>query len=205
MRRFFTRPIVVFLTVSVVLHLALLFALPLKMSVRSHVRQRYFDVDLVKPPPPRIKSVSPLKKFSQPVKPKKKSRQNMKQFKSAKKRSSSATVVQTEKEATVSLFADDNQYGSYLAHVRFKIDSVWQYPPTARERGIQGTLTLRFSIARTGRLADIKLIDSSGKSLLDSEALRTIHEAAPFSAFPKDFSIAKLNILATFAYQFGKD
>jgi len=108
-------------------------------------------------------------------------------------------------EATVSLdlvHDSDARYQSYLGHLRSKIGSVWQYPQAARDRGLNGTVTVRFSIARTGRLEALSIRSTSSHPLLDEEALRTIRAAAPFQPFPREFTIEKLNVLASFEYEF---
>jgi protein TonB len=113
-----------------------------------------------------------------------------------------------EKEATVTLYTDDKKhakYSSYLAHLRYKIDSLWEYPSLAKEKRIEGELTLRFTIRKNGSLIEVKLLESSGQQVLDQEAFRTIHDAAPFKPFPDNFLISRLNVLATFKYQFSAE
>jgi protein TonB len=110
------------------------------------------------------------------------------------------------REATVSLDRPgdaDAQYLSYLGHLRSKISSVWQYPPEASAQGLTGTVTVRFSIARSGRLTGLRVTNGSAHQLLDDEALRTIRAAAPFHAFPQEFTISRLNVLASFEYEFS--
>lgn len=111
-----------------------------------------------------------------------------------------------KREATVSLNRhtdDDMQYRSYLGHLRSKINAVWEYPLAARNKGLNGTVTVRFTIAENGRLEALTVKENSPHTLLDNEALRTIKAAAPFLPFPSDFSIEKLHVLASFEYEFS--
>jgi protein TonB len=110
------------------------------------------------------------------------------------------------REATVSLdrMSDsDVQYRSYLGHVRSKIGAVWEYPPSARDKGLYGVVTVRFTIARNGRLQALTVKNKSPYKLLDDEALRTIRAAAPFEPFPSEFKIETLHVSASFEYEFS--
>jgi len=110
------------------------------------------------------------------------------------------------REATVSLdrlSEDDAQYRTYVGHLRSKIRSVWVYPPEASDKGLNGTVTVRFSIARTGSLQGLTLIKNSPHQLLNNEALRTIKAAAPFLPLPPEFNIDTLNVTASFEYEFS--
>lgn len=109
-------------------------------------------------------------------------------------------------EATVSLDSlhdADVRYRSYLAHLRSKIGSVWQYPAEAREQGLAGVVTVRFTLARNGSLESLAMSSNSPHPLLDNEALRTVRAAAPFKPFPSAFTIQKLHVLASFEYEFS--
>jgi TonB family protein len=210
---FNTHPFLSFLTVSIAIHFAIFSSIPIKNVSRNHFQQEFFEVDLVPPlplSPKEIKAPPNITKNSESVtssrlsKPAKKLNSG-KAFRENK--SSEFFLRKTEQEATVSLDANDKKhpkYSSYLDHLRYKISSVWQYPALAKKQGIQGELTLRFSIGRNGRLIGVKLLDPSGHSILDQEAMRTIHIATPFSPFPEGFNISKLNVLASFTYQFTK-
>jgi len=198
----------VFLIISVMIH-ALLLCIPLASSVvpkQTVPQNRLFAVELLvpeletkdivredtpeaspalsvpSPPKSSIKEKNPTPQLKKPLKPQ-------------------------AREATVSLDRmsnDDAQYRSYLGHLRSKIGAVWEYPSAAREKGLNGVVTVRFTIARNGSLKALTIKKESLHRLLDNEALRTIRAAAPFLPFPSEFSIEMLHVLASFEYDFSE-
>ena len=109
-----------------------------------------------------------------------------------------------KKEDTVELSTTEFKYISYFAKLKRQIEAVWNYPQESRYRGEQGQLFLVFTIRSNGDLENIELLSSSGYARLDNEALRAIRVAAPYAPFPKDWgALEKLNIKATFIYEFG--
>jgi len=84
----------------------------------------------------------------------------------------------------VNLNTRDPVYVSYFTRIKQLIDSQWEYPELALRYGLQGRLTLQFTITGNGRLEQLRLIRSSGSQLLDEEALRAIKAAAPFPPIP---------------------
>ncbi len=101
---------------------------------------------------------------------------------------------------TVDLDNTDTRYYPYLLHVKESVDRQWSYPDDAFTRGDVGTTVVEFSIAQEGSLAACLAVVSSGHESLDTESLRAVRSAAPFSPFPKEFGLARLNIVAKFRY-----
>ena len=68
-----------------------------------------------------------------------------------------------------------------------------RYPEAARPR--QGTAHVSFSIDRKGMIANARVIESSGASALDEEAIALLKRAEPFppppAAFPGDSVVVK--------------
>ncbi len=56
------------------------------------------------------------------------------------------------------------------------------YPPSARLRGIEGTVTVRFTVAQTGAVTEVAITGPSGALALD-EAVRRMLEGATVPAF----------------------
>jgi protein TonB len=92
------------------------------------------------------------------------------------------------------------QYVTYFNAIKRAIETVWQYPELALKYGLQGKLTLEFSILGDGHLEAAKIVRSSGSNLLDEEALRAVKAAAPFGPIPPWIGRNRIEILASFEY-----
>jgi protein TonB len=103
-------------------------------------------------------------------------------------------------EAIVDINTREDRFFSYLMHLKTKIQGVWTYPPAAARSGIGGTLTVEFSIAKTGELLEVNLLDSSGHTILDENAMRAIKTAAPYFPFPERMKAQRLRVRANFVY-----
>ena len=104
---------------------------------------------------------------------------------------------------SIQLNTKEYEFQSYYINLKRKIEMVWEYPYLARESGLQGRLLMRFVINRDGSLAEAKVLRSSGFALLDREALRAVHDAAPFPPLPARMHTEHLVIQATFEYVLG--
>lgn len=51
------------------------------------------------------------------------------------------------------------------------------YPDSARQRGIEGTVVIRFTLDRTGHVIDVAVTRSSGSTLLDGAAEAMLRDA----------------------------
>lgn len=103
-------------------------------------------------------------------------------------------------EIVVDINTREFEFSSYLLGLKRKIEGVWVYPPAAAKNGIGGALTLEFSIARSGQLMNVRLLDSSGHTVLDESALNAIKNAAPYIPFPERMKAKRLRIRANFIY-----
>jgi len=202
------RSLFVFLVASLLIHVLLLF-MPFASPVVPKVtpsKKRLIAVELLVPELKtqniRLESKAGMPPAPLSQAPKKASAKKIEIRPTPPKEPSHAQ----QREATVSLdrMSDsDVQYRSYLGHLRSKISAVWEYPPSARDKGLNGVVTVRFTIARNGRLQALTVKNKSPYQLLDDEALRTIRAAAPFLPFPSEFNIETLHVLASFEYEFS--
>jgi protein TonB len=103
-------------------------------------------------------------------------------------------------EAVVDINTREDRFFSYLLHLKRKIQGVWIYPSVAAKSGLGGSLTVEFSIANTGELLNVNLLDSSGHSILDESAMKAIKSAAPYYPFPSRMRAKKLRVRANFIY-----
>jgi TonB family protein len=106
-----------------------------------------------------------------------------------------------ESQDTISLDTQDKRYITYAAAIKERISAHWIYPETAKERLIEGQLTVLFSLNARGELLEITFLSASGYRVLDDEATRAIRSAAPFPSFPAHITVSRLNVKATFDYR----
>lgn len=65
------------------------------------------------------------------------------------------------------------------AVIESSIERSKSYPRTARERGIQGVVHVRFKLRPTGEVETVEIVKSSGYDVLDTASIRTVYRAAP--------------------------
>jgi len=83
-----------------------------------------------------------------------------------------------------------------LAHInRFK-----QYPPSARKAHIEGVVMLHFVMDAGGHVTQADIQKSSGRPVLDNEALAMIQRAQPLPALPADFPTRTLNAVVSIEF-----
>jgi TonB family protein len=96
----------------------------------------------------------------------------------------------------VSLAAASWQQSLVARLVRFQ-----RYPP--RARGIEGVVSLAFSIDRQGNVMSSHIVKSSGSALLDYEALDLIKRAAPLPAPPDEIADSDLSVIVPIRFAAG--
>ena len=106
-------------------------------------------------------------------------------------------------EPVVDINTRNDNFFSYLQHLKQKIQAVWIYPTVAARAGIGGSLMLEFLISKEGQLLGVTLLDSSGHTVLDESAVRAIKSAAPFYPFPPRLTAKRIRIRANFIYITG--
>jgi len=106
-------------------------------------------------------------------------------------------------EAVVDINTREEKFFSYLLHLKRKIQAVWVYPQSAARQGLGGVLSVEFSIARSGELLYVSLLDSSGNNILDDAAMKAVKTAAPYYPFPERMRAKRLRIRANFIYVTG--
>lgn len=74
--------------------------------------------------------------------------------------------------------------GNY-EYIKKRVRQYLVYNPQAKRMGIQGMVTVAFTIQQDGRVRDVAVSKSSGHSLLDESALEAVRSAAPFAAPPE--------------------
>jgi len=77
---------------------------------------------------------------------------------------------------------------SYLATWVQKIEHTGNlnYPPEARRKKVDGHLRMSVRLNAAGKILGVKIMQSSGSSLLDEAAKRILRLAEPFAPFPEE-------------------
>jgi protein TonB len=92
----------------------------------------------------------------------------------------------------------------YLHNWRSKIEAIGNqhYPAKARARQLYGELRLVVSLLPNGEVLSVKILKSSGHSLLDQAAIRIVHLASPYQQFPAKMrnTVDVLEIIRTWRF-----
>lgn len=72
----------------------------------------------------------------------------------------------------------------YLTLLRQLIERRKEYPAMARRGRLEGTVRVRFAVARDGRVRMVEVARSSGVPLLDAGAVRAVNRAGAFPPLP---------------------
>jgi TonB family protein len=84
----------------------------------------------------------------------------------------------------------------YIATMIDRIRSVWQH-----NQGVTGTVKIKFTIQRDGRIADVIVETSSGNTLLDTAAQRAVLQTRTLNPLPSQFPNPTLGVHLNFEYQ----
>ena len=98
-----------------------------------------------------------------------------------------STKVQ-EQSVAVPARQSDDLLSIYLAKVRQKIQESLRYPSMAKKMGVEGEAVVQFLIHANGTVdaSSIKIAKSSGKAILDRNAIDAVLDAVPFDLPPKE-------------------
>ena len=82
---------------------------------------------------------------------------------------------------------------SYLGRLLAQLNRFKQYPRAARQARIEGVVMLHFVMDADGKVQSFEIAKSSGRPVLDAEALALIQRAQPLPALPPDFPTRTLD------------
>lgn len=92
-------------------------------------------------------------------------------------------------------------WGDYAQSMVSKIRVNWHnHMPQLIRTGLEGIVTIRFTIQRDGRLTDITLLSTSGAPPYDFAARKAIELSSPLAPLPKDFPNPTERVTAMFYY-----
>lgn len=100
---------------------------------------------------------------------------------------------------------DENAMLRYQDMVKQRIEQARRYPLWAKKQGIEGITQLYFIVLPNGAGYDVKIIRSSGSSVLDEEAVATVKRASPFPSVPKEISSFSVGMEVAIVFSFRKN
>ncbi len=94
------------------------------------------------------------------------------------------SVDSTPDERTSYGYSKQQYLKAHFDYIKNDIQKKIIYPGIARKKGWQGRVLISFVILEDGSVIDIQIIESSGYSLLDKNAVKSVLSAAPFPTPP---------------------
>ncbi len=92
----------------------------------------------------------------------------------------------------------------YQDSIKQKIQEERTYPRAALRIGYQGASRIAFKVLSSGRVEDLRLVQSSSFKALDQEALDAVKRASPFLAFPEDLTETEIEIEVDIIFKISK-
>ena len=93
---------------------------------------------------------------------------------------------------------------SFLGRLLAQLNRFKQYPRTAKKAGIEGVVMLHFVMDAQGRVLSYEIVRSSGRPILDSEALALIQRAQPLPALPADYPTRTLDAIVPIEFSLNR-
>lgn len=100
--------------------------------------------------------------------------------------------------------SDGETRDSYLGRVLGQLNRFKQYPRTARQAHIEGVVMLHFVMDANGKVLSFEIAKSSGRPVLDAEALALIQRAQPLPALPADYPTRTLDALVPIEFYLNR-
>jgi TonB family protein len=92
-------------------------------------------------------------------------------------------------------------WGDYAQSMVARIRVNWMnVMPDLLRTGMQGVVTIRFTIHHDGQITDVTILNSSGIPPYDFAAKKAIENSSPLNALPKDFPMPTERVTAMFYY-----
>ena len=93
---------------------------------------------------------------------------------------------------------------SFLGRLLAQLNRFKQYPRTAKKAGIEGVVMLHFVMDARGQVLSYEIAKSSGRPILDSEALALIQRAQPLPALPADYPTRTLDAIVPIEFSLSR-
>jgi TonB family protein len=105
------------------------------------------------------------------------------------------------KDGPISFETTWYDWGDYAQSMVGRIRVNWyNVMPDLLRTGMQGVVTIRFTIHRDGQITDIIILNTSGIPPYDFAAKKAIENSSPLNPLPKDFPMSSERVTAMFYY-----
>ena len=88
----------------------------------------------------------------------------------------------------------------YQDIIKQRIEETRKYPEWAKQRKLEGSVHLRFTINSNGQLGTIQILRPSSYKILNQSALETVKNASPFAPIPEEIQKKSVNIEVSIVY-----
>jgi len=135
---------------------------------------------------PELANTKPKREKAEPERPVEKPAGQSPGPASAGATGKAGTAGQVAKAEGVAMAAPEGfkpEFQPYVDRVRERISLNWNPPPGSADTAVK----VQFTVLRSGRVGDVKLIASSGNFYFDQAAYRAILSSSPFPPLPEGF------------------
>lgn len=95
---------------------------------------------------------------------------------------------------------NSNAMPNWTSQLVSRLERHKRYPSEAQSRGETGVVRLAFSVDRGGGVHNVRIVGSSGSSLLDRETLSLVARASPLPAPPTELSGSQIAVVVPIRY-----
>ena len=88
----------------------------------------------------------------------------------------------------------------YTRGIQRKIVATKKYPRKAKRQGIEGTVTAKFTVLKSGDIEDLLLVTRTPYKILNDAGLDAIKRSAPFPGLPEEIGQDFLEIVIPFSF-----
>ena len=102
----------------------------------------------------------------------------------------SPSAESTDTDLQVSAKMTGDAQAQYLSQVHELVRRQQTYPPLSKQLKEQGLVKVQLTIAASGSLQKVELLEASPFKRLNDAAMRAVTRAAPFQPFPSEMALA---------------
>ncbi|NQU73477.1 MAG: energy transducer TonB, partial [Candidatus Omnitrophica bacterium] len=96
--------------------------------------------------------------------------------------------------------AHDEAMFRYKDAIKQKIELHRRYPRSARRHKLEGNTTVEFIVMSSGNAHSVRMLNSSGYTVLDGEAMAMVKRASPFLPIPTKFKLSEFRMEVTIIF-----